>query len=407
MREAATFTLGRSGDKKAVASLVKVLDDRRETVQTLACLGLAQIDDPRVAPAVIGALKDASKQDAVRAACAYAIGARKLTAGVPALLAALEDNRGETQRMAAWALGQLGEAKAAGPLIRAYFSRAGQPADTIVWAIGRVSGMGLAPSTLSNPSDYPMRGGKYNHLEAVRSRPGPLPRPTIAAKLVVDHASDIALGLTDALGEHRDVIVSVLADLDAAPDRLALGALTPPSSEPKVTAALASIAENIAPQLATQLGSDDPKVRALAVSVVAKADGGKLTAAEQAISKALNDPADQVRASAMQSVAILAKRRGSAPPSLVAALAKTLAGGSWADRRVAAQSLGKLGTGGDPAALVRAAGDASSFVREAVAVALGSVGATPAVTDALARLAKDEVPQVREAALASQAALKR
>jgi tetratricopeptide (TPR) repeat protein/HEAT repeat protein len=408
MREAATFTLGRSGDKRAVGPLIKILDDRRETVQTLACLGLAQIDDARVAPALIGVLKDASKQDAVRAACAYALGARKSTAGVPALLAALEDNRGETQRLAAWALGQLGEGKALGPLIRAYFARAGQPADTVIWAIGRVGSTGISPSPLGGTSEYPMRAGKYNHLEAIRNLPGALPQPAVPSKLVVDHASDIALGLTQALGEHRDVVVSVLADLDGAPMQVALGALTPANADnAKTTAALAQIAEKIEPLVRAQLASDDPKVRALAVSVLAKIDGGKLTSGEAAIAKALTDPADQVRASAMLSVAVLAKRRGSAPPALVAALAKTLASGEWADRRAAALALGRLGAGGDTGALIKAGTDASSFVREAVAIALGDAGSVPGAAETLQKLAKDDVPQVREAATRALAGNKR
>ncbi len=406
MREAATFTIGRSADKRAVAPLIKALEDRRETVQTLACLGLGQIDDGRVAPALISTLKDASKQDTVRAACAYAIGARRIGSAVPALLAALDDNRGETQRLAAWALGQLGEAKAVGPLIRAYFARAGQPADELVWAIGRVVGAGVAPSPLASSSEYPIRQSKYNHLEAVRALPGSLPKPAPAPKLIVDHAGDIASGLAQALGEHRDVIVSALADLDGAQERISLGALTP-AADPKATAALATIAEKLEPLVVAQLASEDPKVRALAVSVLTKMDGGKLKSADTAIAKALADPADQVRASAMQSVVVLAKRRGSAPPALVAQLAKTLSAGAWADRRVAALSLGRLGSSGDVNALMKAASDSSSFVREAVAVALGQVGGGGPVETALQTLAKDAVPQVRDAAAASLAGIKR
>jgi len=133
MREAATFTLGRSGDRRAVAALLKALADRRPSVQTLACLGLAQIDDPRVAPVLISTLADARKEDATRAACAYAIGSRRAASGIPALLGALVDNRGEAQRLAAWSLGQLGDGKTLGPLIRAYFSRAGRSSDELVW----------------------------------------------------------------------------------------------------------------------------------------------------------------------------------------------------------------------------------------------------------------------------------
>ena len=57
----------------------------------------------------------------------------------------------------------------------------------------------------------------------------------------------------------------------------------------------------------------------------------------------------------MNAVAVLAARRGTAPPTLVAALIKTLGRGAWADRRVAALALGRLGAASDTAALVRAA----------------------------------------------------
>jgi HEAT repeat protein len=275
-----------------------------------------------------------------------------------------------------------------------------------VWAIGRVSNAGLQPAPLSGFGEYPMRGGKYAHLDALRMLPGALPHPTPAAKLIAEHSHDISTGLTQALAEHRDVVVSVLADLDAAPDRLALGALTPATVDAKTSAAIDSIAKAIEPQVTAQLASDDPKVRALAVSVTAKLDTGKTGKADAAIGKAMSDPSDQVRAAAMQSIAVLAKRRGTAPPELVAALTKTLSSPSWSDRRVAALSLGRLGPGSDAQALIKAAKDSSSFVREAVAIALGQVGG-PQVVEPLQALAKDEVVQVRDAATRALAALKR
>jgi tetratricopeptide (TPR) repeat protein len=400
MREAATFTLGRSGDRRAVPALLKALGDRRPSVQTLACLGLSQIDDPRVVPALIAALADARKEDATRAACAYAIGARRSAPGVPALLGALTDNRGEAQRLAAWGLGQIGDARALGPLIRAYYARAGRSADELVWAIGRVGGAGLPPAPAGPLGDYPLARGKYDPIAAVAGLPGELPRPGTPGKLVIDHADDIARGLLDALGEHRDVIVSVLADLDGAPAQLSLGALSPPAGDAKVAAAYARIGEAIAPAVAAQLASEDPKVRALAVSVYAKLDGGKVHGVEAAIGKAIADPADQVRAAAMTAVAALAQRRGARPAELVTAVARVLASGPWTDRRGAALALGKLGAQGEPAALVKAAADPSSFVREAVASALGGL---PGATDALLQLSRDEVPQVRAAAARSLA----
>ncbi|MEO8704048.1 MAG: HEAT repeat domain-containing protein [Kofleriaceae bacterium] len=405
MREAATFTLGRSGDRRAVPALLKALADRRPSVQTLACLGLSQIDDPKVTPALVAALADARKDDATRAACAYAIGARKAASGTAALLAALTDNRGEAQRLAAWSLGQLGDAKSLGPLVRAYFARAGRSSEELVWAIARVSGGGLQAVSTSGLGEYPLGRGKYDQNAAVALLPGNLPNPPAPGKLVVDHADDIAKGLLDALGEHRDVVVSVLADLDTAPSQLSLGALSPAATDAKVTAALAKIGDAIAPAVTTQLASEDPKVRALALSVLVKLDSGKSKAVDAAITKALADPADQVRASAMQSIAVLAARRRSPPQELIGALTKALASAPWSDRRVAALVLGRLGAAGDPPALVKAAVDTSSFVREAVATALGTAQTTGAL-EAVLKLSRDDVAQVRAAAARSLAAFK-
>ncbi len=399
MREAATFTIGRSGDRRAVPALVKALGDRRPSVQTLACLGLAQIDDKRGVAAAISVVDDARRADVTRAACAYAIGARRASKGIPALLGALADNRGEAQRLAAWSLGQLGDARSLGPLVRAYYARAGRSGGELVWAIGRVSRAGVAPAQLSTSGDYPMKSGKFDPATAIAQIPGDLPHPATSTKLVVDHADDIAKGLLDALGEHRDVVVSVLTDLDSDPDRLSLGALSASAStDPKVTVAMEKIGTALTPAVKGQLASDDPKVRALAVSVIAKI--GAPGVATAAIQKGLQDSADQVRAASMHAIAVLA-HHGAPPRDLVEALTRTLANGRWADRRVAAQALGRIGKAGAPAALVTAAHDSSSFVREAVAGALGALGKTPGAVDALLALSRDEVAQVRAASARS------
>ena len=133
------------------------------------------------------------------------------------------------------------------------------------------------------------------------------------------------------------------------------------------------------------------------MSVLAKLDTGA-QAVDAAIGRALADPAEQVRGAAMNAVAVVAARRGAAPAALVGALVKALASPSWGDRRIAALALGRLGDQGDTGALIRAAGDASSFVREAVAQALTG---TPTAIEALLALSRDEVPQVRAAAARS------
>ncbi|HZJ67085.1 MAG TPA: HEAT repeat domain-containing protein, partial [Kofleriaceae bacterium] len=122
-----------------------------------------------------------------------------------------------------------------------------------------------------------------------------------------------------------------------------------------------------------------------------------------AVARALTDPADQVRGAAMNAVAVLAARRGGAPPMLVTAVVRALATAGWRDRRIAALALGRLGEKGEPTALIKAAGDASSFVREAVAQALAHTA--PAI-EALLALSRDDVPQVRAAAARSLGTLK-
>ncbi len=402
MREAATFTLGRSGDRRAVAPLVHALGDAQPAVQTLACLGLAQIDDPRVAPALIEVVKDNAHGDRVRAACAFAIGNRKLTSAVPVLLEALADNRSETQRLAAWSLGQLGDAKALGPLIRAYFSRAGSAGEELEWAIGRASGIGTPSSPADALAEYPMHPSGYADDQALALLPGALPHPQLSAKLVSDHVADIGAGLTQALALHRDVVVSVLADLDSAHDHIALGALTPPDGDPKLASALSAIGDAIDTPVAAQLAADDPRVRALAISVYAKLDAGKPRTVA-ALQKALTDRDDQVRLAAIAAVEIVAKRRGATPTELAAALIATLQTGSWIDGSAAARTLGRLHAGQD--ALIKAAGDPKAFVRDAVAGALGDLGGAAAVAT-LQSLVKDGNAQVRASAEQSLGRLK-
>ena len=110
----------------------------------------------------------------------------RLSLLLPALLAALADNRGEAQRLAAWSLGQLAEPKALGPLVRAYFARAGRSSDELVWAIARVSGAaGVAASRPGPLSDYPLNRARYDNIAAIAAFPGELPHVTLPCK--VDH----------------------------------------------------------------------------------------------------------------------------------------------------------------------------------------------------------------------------
>ena len=173
------------------------------SVQTLACLGLSQIDDPRVVPALISTLNDARKEDATRAACAYAIGARRSPTGIPALLGALTDNRGEAQRLAAWGLGQIGDGRALGPLIPRVLRARGRSADD---SCGRSAASAAAGSNgAAGPGE--IRSSAASTIRSPRRGAPGRWRAADAGKLGSSRRRHRE-GPLDALGEHRDVVVS-------------------------------------------------------------------------------------------------------------------------------------------------------------------------------------------------------
>jgi hypothetical protein len=122
LREAAVFTLAGVADARATAALITSLADHRPSVAALACAGLAAGADPRGQRAALAV--DRQRDDLVRATCAVGF-ARAGAAAVPWLVGAVTDNAGETQRLAAYALGQVGDGRGAEPLC-ACLARAGQ-----------------------------------------------------------------------------------------------------------------------------------------------------------------------------------------------------------------------------------------------------------------------------------------
>ncbi len=390
LREAAVFTLGRVADPRTLPALLAALGDGRPSVQALACLGLGRLTDVRARTAVEQRTTDARTPDLVRAACALGL-ADDGVAALAALTAALTDNAGETQRIAAWALGQLGDQRALPALWAAYFRRVGQDRSTIAWAIAQLGDPHAA--TAPETTTYPMRAGKLDLAALVRDLPGQLPDSAIPASAIVAHAAAIAAAINVGLGSHRDEALSVLTDLDARDAGLGVGAIVPAAAPPVVVAALEAIGVAILPAVIRRASDDDFKVAARALGVAAKI-GGPTAAA--AVEQALRSPSRLVRAAATRSVAVL-HRRGAMTPTLKVALVAQLTSTDWEDRQHAATALGGLGGDSDVAALVKALRDPWSFVRDAAAAALGSLRATAAVP-ALLDATRDVNPAVRASA---------
>ncbi len=398
MREAAVFTLGRTKDKRAVPALVAALDDRRESVQALACMGLASVEDKDANAAVIALVGDGKRHDLARASCAWALGMKASsslgTAGKEALLTALADNHGEAQRAAAWALGQIGDQTALPDVIRAYFMRDDSGRDTLAWAVAHLAGSAPeAPSTV-DLTDYPLRNSKFHTATAVARLPGDLPSIGDGTAIVVSHETAIAEGIQSALSQHRDMVVAMLDDLDGRADGLALGDLVPGKPSAALETSLAKIGQTIVEDVRAHLGDRDPKVRALSISVLAKIGG---TGVDAAIKTGLDDEAATVRQAAMRAV-VTSARRGALTGEMEKALVGATTKGGWQDRTAATVALGELGKDADVPALSAALADESAFVREAAALALGSIRASGAV-DALLTAADDEIAEVRLAAV--------
>ena len=397
LREAAVFALARIRDPRAAAALVEALADHRPSVAALACAGLASSGDARSVAAAITALGERTRPDLVRAACAAGLAGAGATAQA-GLIAAVGDNAGETQRIAAWALGHQGDRKALPALLGAYLARIGQDRGTITWAIGRVAGE--PPRPLPDLGEYPMRAGKLDLAAMIRGVPGELPGAAPPADVLVGQDKLVARAIADALGGHRDAVLSVLSDLDARDDGLALGELTAGPMSPAGAQALAAIGAAVVGDVVAHAGDPDPKVAARALSVAGKI-GGPVAAA--ALGPALTDERRLVRAAAMHAIGRAGARAG-AP--LVASLTAMLRAPDWQDRMEAAAAIGRLGPAADVAALAAAAGDADNFVRSAVATALGATR-SPAAVEALTKLAADPIAEVRAAAEAALADPKR
>lgn len=404
MREAALFALGQTSDAAAIPALVEALRTSRDARGTVACLGLARIPavtrSRAAVDAMVGVLTDARSPDHARGACAFALGYLGDKKSTPVLLEVLRHGNGEAQRLSAWALGRLGARSAVPALLQAYFSRDRDVREAVGWALGRASrgapesgeipGIGLA--------GYAPGELQYDPRAAVAALPGPLADATPPVSLIVGHREQVVAGLKAALGRHRDMVVRVLEDLDGAaattPARtptgtIDLGPLTrgldelPASQRAQVVKVLEQIAADLAPTLVELAGHRDPKVRALALAVLAKIGS---PAAEKALILGMDDAVLSVRRAAMLAATTRARLYPGSGAVLSRALRDRLSADAWQVRAQAAEALGALGPHADRAALEQALSDRNAYVRANAAVALGvllhadSVGALIAAT---------------------------
>jgi HEAT repeat protein/tetratricopeptide (TPR) repeat protein len=397
IKEAAVWALGRTRDAKAVPALLAAAhDDEKASVQALACLGLGRIGDKKSLARAAQLLRNPAIGAEARAACAHALGAAGAAAYSSDLIAVLGEGNDEVQRKAAWALGRLGDKKALPALLRAYFSKKEALRQTMAWAIVRVH-KGTPDTTPILDEDVSVEAGKINYRALVKGLTPDLASATVDPAVLKGNGDELAAGVIEALGRHRDVVLRVLRDLDAREDSVALGALTAgmdglsAADKKGVEEALGKVSAGIVPALEKLADARDPEVRALALAVLAKT-GARST--PDRLVKALSDADQRVRTAAMESSVRWVKLGGAQAEEVAAAVAERLSADDWQERLAAADALGRLGQAAPTAGLVKALGDSSAFVRQAGARALGALkrkDGVPALLDA----SKDESPEVR------------
>jgi HEAT repeat protein len=405
IREAAAWALGRLRQRKASNALFAALGDRRTAVQTLACAGLGLQGEPRLRPALEEVALDPARDEHVRAACAWALGALGDPSSVEPLARAVRSGDDELQRCAAWSLGAIADNRATGALIRSLWTKRPRVRQSVVWALVRI-GTGR-PLGVQQAPDALIDQGRFAHQQWVARLTAGIEDDAQAlardlSTLVIRHAGAIGDGIDLALGRHRDVVLRVLHDLDGAPGRLTLGPLTPTSPPPgtagreELHRTITAIGRRILPAIRSLLGHPDELVAQRALSIYAKLAPGEEAGAR--IEEALSDPRWRIRVAALRAVERCHERGAIDGPRAVALIGNTWKSGQWREREAALSALGGLRHARAATAARRAlAGDPNAFVREAAARALGEQRAPAALAALLAAL-RDDVPHVRAAA---------
>ncbi len=399
MREAAIFGLGRTGNERAVPPLLAALGDYNESVQAQACLGLSFSHDKQVVDRMIEVVADATRKDTTRAACAWALGVIGDTRALTPLATALEQGNDETQRMAAYALGRMADSRAVPALLAANFNRHEEIRRTVAWALARISAPKSVPGPVEHP-DFLTRNDSFDVNGTVRALGDDLGDPALAPGLLVGHEKELLAGIREALERHTDLQQRMLMVLDGHPGRIDLGALTDDldhasgKQQKKVAALLDRVGKALAPDLLRLTKHEDSKVRALALSVLAKTDAADVG---DALEAGLADHSTAVRRAAMKTTTRYVQRHPKAGAGLAQAIAARLSAKGWLERTDAARALGAMGKATPVDALIGALDDDFGYVREAAATSLGTIG-NPRAVAALEHAADDRDPKVAAAA---------
>ncbi|MBW1895605.1 MAG: HEAT repeat domain-containing protein [Deltaproteobacteria bacterium] len=139
--------LGENRDREAFEVLIEFLEEYKE-IRADILLALGKIGDAKAIPYLLGFLKSKLWQE--RSASAEALGEIK-GAGevVDALIELLNDGHDTVHWQAAWALGEIGDKKAAEPLQKQMEDKDPKRCWHAVWALGKIGDKSVVDSLIS------------------------------------------------------------------------------------------------------------------------------------------------------------------------------------------------------------------------------------------------------------------
>lgn len=153
VRSATTDALGRAGKpgQNVLAELLPKMVGEHLTL--LRDMDGAQLDGA-VVPALVIEVQEGGADSAL---AAHLLGTMKATSAVPALLKVIDDPTAAAQREAIWALGQLGDRKAAGAVARELNSESSELRAAAAEALGQLGGPEQVPALEALQGDYYVR----------------------------------------------------------------------------------------------------------------------------------------------------------------------------------------------------------------------------------------------------------
>jgi beta-lactamase regulating signal transducer with metallopeptidase domain len=136
VRETALHALVQMRDPRIFEPLVAALKDASADLRGQAAFGLGQLRDPRAVEPLTGALKDTNP--GVREQAVFALGQLRAASATEAIALALKDTNPEVRKQAVFALGQIRDRRAVEPLISALKDADPEVRKQAAFALGQI-----------------------------------------------------------------------------------------------------------------------------------------------------------------------------------------------------------------------------------------------------------------------------